>query len=73
MVTVTATVPVPAGELAVIDVAELTVTEPAAVPPNLTVSPDAKPVPVIVTLVPPAVGPLVGAMPDTVGAAMYVN
>ena len=60
--------PLPAGELAVIEVAELTVTEPAAVPPNLTVSPDAKPVPVIVTLVLPAVGPLVGAMPVTVGA-----
>ena len=73
MATVTSTVPLPAGEDAVIDVAELTVTPVAAVVPNLTVSPDAKPVPVIVTLVLPAVGPLVGAMPDTVGAAMYVN
>ena len=68
MVTVTSTVPLPAGELAVIEVAELTVTEPAAVPPKLTVSPEAKPVPVIVTLVPPATGPLVGAMWVTVGS-----
>ena len=36
VVTVTSTVPVPAGEVAVIDVALLTVTPVAAVVPNLT-------------------------------------
>ena len=68
LVTVTLTEPEPAGEVAVIEVVELTVTAVAALVPNLTVSPEAKPVPVIVTLVLPAVGPLVGAMPVTVGA-----
>ena len=68
-VTVTSTVPEPAGLVAVIDVALLTVTAVAAVEPNATVSPDAKPVPVMVTVVPPAAGPLVGLTADTVGAA----
>ena len=67
-VTVTSTVPEPAGLVAVIDVALLTVTAVAAVEPNATVSPDAKPVPVIDTVVPPAAGPLVGLTADTVGA-----
>ncbi len=67
-VTVTSTVPEPAGLVAVIDVALLTVTPVAAVEPNDTVSPDAKPVPVMVTVVPPAAGPLVGLTADTVGA-----
>ena len=67
-VTVTLTVPADsAGATAVIDVAELTVTLEAAVEPKLTVLPDTKPVPVIVTDVPPAVGPLVGLTTVTVG------
>ena len=61
--------PVPAGEVAVIDVAELTVKPVAAVAPNLTAVAPVKPVPVIVTLVPPAVGPAVGEIEVTVGAA----
>ena len=69
-VTVTSTVPEPAGLVAVIDVALFTVTPVAAVEPNDTVSPDAKPVPVIDTVVPPAAGPLVGLTADTVGGAM---
>ena len=61
-VTVTSTVPptfweLPAGAIAVIDVAESTVTPVAALPPNDTVSPAAKFDPVIVTAVPPATGP----------------
>ncbi len=40
----------------------------AALAPNFTAVAAVKPVPVMVTLVPPAVGPLVGAMPVTVGA-----
>ena len=67
--TVTSTVPEPAGLVAVIDVALFTVTPVAAVEPNATVSPDAKPVPVMVTVVPPAAGPLDGLTADTVGAA----
>ncbi len=56
-----------AGEVQVIDVAETTVMPVAAVPPNVTVAPAMKPVPVMVTLVPPVVKPVVGARPVTVG------
>ena len=69
VVTVTLTFPVPAGLVAVIVVSLTTVTLLAAVPPNETlVEPTMKPVPIIVTSVPPAAGPLVGLIPDIVGA-----
>src|SRR5207302_1722733 len=62
------------GDVAVIDVAEFTVTVVAAVPPKLTVAPVRKFVPVIVTDVAPPVGPDVGLIDDTVGGtALYVN
>jgi hypothetical protein len=41
----------------------------AAVAPNVTVAPVAKLVPVMVTAVPPAVKPLFGDIPVTVGGA----
>jgi hypothetical protein len=44
-----------------------TTTLVAAVPPKVTVAPAAKFVPVIVTPVPPAVGPLLGLTLVTVG------
>jgi hypothetical protein len=44
-----------------------TTTFVAAVPPNVTAAPAAKFVPVIVTAVPPAVDPLFGDTPLTVG------
>ena len=67
MVTVTVTAPaLPAGVVAVMLVL-LTTTLVAAVPPNVTVAPAAKFVPVIVTAVPPAVDPLLGATLLTVG------
>jgi hypothetical protein len=67
-VTVTVTAPaVPAGAVAVIDVLLTTTTLVAAVLPNVTVAPDAKLVPVIVTAVPPAVGPVFGLTLVTVG------
>ena len=75
VVTVTWIAPAePAGEVAVICVFELTV-KAAAVAPKLTaltfelVAPPKNPLPVIVTLVPPEVGPEVGEMPVTAGAA----
>ena len=46
-----------------------TVTFVAGVVPKSTAVAPVKPVPVIVTRVPPAVGPLVGLRPVTVGAA----
>ena len=61
VVTVTSTVPADsAGAVAVILLELLTVYAPAAVPPKLTAVAPVNPVPVIVTLVPPAVGPDAG-------------
>ena len=51
-----------------IDVLLTTVTLVAAVPPRVTVAPARKPVPVMVTAVPPAVVPDVGEIELTVGA-----
>jgi hypothetical protein len=67
-VTVTSTVPLPAGEVAVIDVALLTVNEVAGVPPNRTAVARMKLSPVMVTGVPPVAGPLFGEIDVTVGA-----
>ena len=50
-----------------------TATLVAAVEPNVTVAPVAKFVPVMVTAVPPATGPLFGLTLVTVGSTMYVN
>ena len=69
VVTVTSTVPVPAGEVTVMEVAVSAVTVPAVVP-NLTAVAFARLVPVTVTLVPPAPGPEVGLTAVTVGAAV---
>ena len=55
--------------MAVIWVGEFRVTDVAAVPPKLTVAPVMKLVPVIVTEVPPAVGPEVGLSDVTTGCA----
>jgi hypothetical protein len=69
---VTATVTAPAacaGVVAVMLVLLTTTTFVAAALPNVTVAPVAKLVPVIVTAVPPPVGPLFGATLVTVGGA----
>jgi hypothetical protein len=67
-VTVTVTVPaLPAGVAAVICVVLTITTLVAAVPPKVTVAPAAKFPPVIVTAVPPPVGPLFGDTLLTVG------
>ena len=58
---------VPAGVVQLRLVAEVTVVEVQAAPPMVTVAPVTKLVPVMVTLVPPAVGPEVGLMAVTVG------
>jgi len=65
-VTLTSTVPVLAGDVAVRLVAELYVTLAATVP-NVTVDALVNPVPVIVTAVPPAAGPFGGEMLVTAG------
>ena len=68
MVTRISTVPVPAGELAVICVLLFTVKPVADVAPNVTAVVPAKPVPVITTVVPPVAGPPVGETEVTDGA-----
>ena len=50
-----------------------TATLVAVALPNVTVAPEAKFVPVIVTVVPPAVVPPFGLTLLTVGGATYVN
>jgi hypothetical protein len=61
---------VPAGVVAAIEVALTTVTFVAAAPPIVTPVAPVKFVPVMVTLVPPPVGPEIGLMALTVGGAM---
>ena len=70
VVTATSTAPMAfAGVTHVTDVALTTVTDVAAVPPNVTVDAPVKFVPVSVTVVPPAVAPLIGLSDVMVGAA----
>jgi hypothetical protein len=74
LVTVTVTAPaLRAGVVAVICVPLTTTTLLAAVLPKVTVAPETKFVPVIVTAVPPAVEPLLGLAPVTVGGTTYAN
>ena len=70
LVTVMSTVPLPAGEVAVIDVGELTVKPVVLVAPNFTAVAPVKLRPVIVTEVPPAPGPDTGEIDVTVGPAI---
>jgi hypothetical protein len=70
LVTVTSTIPAPAGEVAVIEVALLTTTPVAALAPKWTAVAPVRLVPVMVTLVLPASGPAFGAMLVTVGVPM---
>lgn len=59
-----------AGVVAVIDVLLTSVTPVAALPPRLTLAPARKPVPVIVTVVPPLMLPELGVTETTVGAGL---
>ncbi len=68
VVTVTSTVPLPAGLVAVICVS-LRIVNLGAIEPKETALAPANPVPVIVTVVPPACGPLCGVMPVTLTGA----
>jgi hypothetical protein len=70
VVTVTSTVPLPAGEVAEMLLELLTVKVVAAVPPNFTAVAPVKFVPVTVTEVPLPAGPEDGLTDVTVGAAM---
>ena len=78
MVTVTSTVPAePAGDVTMICVSPLTVIAPVAVAfatePNFVQFAPVKPVPVMVTVVPPDVEPYVGEMPVTTGVGYNVT
>jgi hypothetical protein len=67
-VTTTSVVPAACAVVVPAIVVGLTVDTVRAEPPKDTVAPLWKPVPVIVTDVPPAIDPLVGATDVTVGA-----
>ena len=74
LVTTTLTAPAEcAAVVAVMEVELTTVTPVADVPPRLTVAPAEKPVPVIVTDVPPLVLPEVGEIELTVGAGAVLS
>ena len=74
VVTRTSTVPVPAGAMALIEPSELSTKLVAGVEPKVTALTLAKLVPLIITCVPPPVGPPAGldvvVTPVTVGASM---
>jgi hypothetical protein len=73
VITLMSTMPLPAaGEIAVMLLAEFTVKLVAGVPPNSTAVAPVKPVPVMVTEVPPAVVPLAGLRPVIAGAAALI-
>ena len=67
VVTLKSTVPDPAGDVAVHDVAVGQLTFVPAVDPKLTVASLVKPVPMMVTGEPPVTGPAVGLTDVTVG------
>ena len=72
-VTVTSTAPTePAGAVAVIVVALVTLNEDAGLPPMVTEVAPVKLVPVMVSEVPPTIGPAVGEIPVIVGNAAKV-
>ena len=71
VVRVTSTVPaLPAGAVTVMEVAVLAVSPVAEFVPNFTPVAELKLVPVMITVVPPAVGPLVVLMLVMVGAGI---
>ena len=76
VVTVTSTVPVPgpasveAGEVTTILPAVFEVMVPGLPAPKSTVGIPEKPVPLTVTVLPPAWGPLFGTTPVTVGSVL---
>jgi hypothetical protein len=69
-VTVTSTVPLPAGLGAMISVSLTILKLLADVFPNDTLVALLKPVPVIVTILPPLLNPLAGLIPVTVGVTI---
>jgi hypothetical protein len=68
VVTATSTVPEPGGEIAVIKLSLATVTDAACDAPNLTAVAVLKPLPAMVTTVPPLRLPRSGPIDDTPGA-----
>src|ERR1700722_5173272 len=70
-VMVTWTVPLPAGTVIVISVAETTFRRPAFLLPKCTAVTPMRFAPRITTLVPPLAGPFAGDRDKTAGAAMY--
>ena len=72
LVTTTGTVPAACAGVVAIMVVLVTAVTVAAVPPNVTVAPARKPVPAIVTGVPPTGVPLFGVTEVNAGAVLNV-
>ena len=66
-VTVTSTAPAACAVVVPVMLVALTVDTASADPPNETVAPDWKPVPAMLTDVPPALAPVLGVTEVTVG------
>ena len=71
LITVMSTVPEPAGLVATISVSERTLKDAGSPAPKSTEVARLKPLPVMVTLVPPAAGPADGDTPETAGTGTY--
>jgi hypothetical protein len=69
LVTLTLTAPAACALVVPLMVVAVIVETVSADPPKEAVAPDWKPLPLTVTDVPPALGPLLGATDETVGAA----
>ncbi|HEY8824105.1 MAG TPA: hypothetical protein VIP07_04390 [Candidatus Limnocylindria bacterium] len=72
LVTISVTAPAACGLVVPVMLVALTVETVTAAPPREAVAPLWKPVPAIVTAVPPMLVPLVGVIEVTLGAATYV-
>ena len=72
LITLTETAPIPEGATALIELS-LRIVNIARLAPNITSVAVVKPVPVRVTLLPPAMGPKLGDKLISIGAATYWN
>ena len=71
-ITLTSTVPVPAGAVAIMEVGETTEYCSAEIDPKRTFCTSEKLSPVMVTDVPPSVGPIFGLIVSMVGSGCFV-
>jgi hypothetical protein len=73
VVTHTSAVPIPGGLMAAISESLSTLMFGEFVVPKLTCVAPVKPLPVMMTIVPPAIGPLIGLSPSIPGGSPKMN